>query len=96
VDPTSLPIYRARWKVRITDEKGTMIAPSIPRHSRNCLGIYDITTPGIMNEGPSRPRPMAQYNYRALHMSVNDIETYVSLNWLDINKFPLDMMYHYW
>jgi hypothetical protein len=41
VDPTSLPIYRARWKVRITDEKGTMIAPSIPRHSRNCLGIYD-------------------------------------------------------
>jgi hypothetical protein len=26
----------------------------------------------------------------------DNIATYVSLNWLEISKFPLDMMYPYW
>jgi hypothetical protein len=34
--------------------------------------------------------------YRVDDMFVDDIATYVSLNWLDISKFPLDMMYPYW
>jgi hypothetical protein len=29
-------------------------------------------------------------------MFEHDIETYVSLNWLEISKFPLDMMYPDW
>jgi hypothetical protein len=29
-------------------------------------------------------------------MFVDDIATYVSLNWLEISKFPLDMLYPYW
>jgi hypothetical protein len=29
-------------------------------------------------------------------MFKDDIATYVSLNWLEISKFPLDMMYPYW
>jgi hypothetical protein len=28
-------------------------------------------------------------------MSENDIATYLSLNWIEISKFPLDMMYPY-
>jgi hypothetical protein len=34
--------------------------------------------------------------YRVLHMAEDDIATYVSLNWLEISKFPLDIMYPYW
>jgi hypothetical protein len=33
--------------------------------------------------------------YRVDDMFVDDIATYVSLNWLEISKFPLDMMYTY-
>jgi hypothetical protein len=34
--------------------------------------------------------------YRVFHKFGDDIATYVSLNWLEISKFPLDMMYPYW
>jgi hypothetical protein len=30
------------------------------------------------------------------NMFVDDIATYVSLNWLEKSKCPLDMMYPYW
>jgi hypothetical protein len=36
------------------------------------------------------------FSYRVDDMFVDDIATYVSLNWLEILKFPLDMIYPYW
>jgi hypothetical protein len=44
----------------------------------------------------SWPRAKCLALYRVSHMFEHDIATYVSLNWLEISKFPMNMMYPYW
>jgi hypothetical protein len=46
--------------------------------------------------GFNGPHNLKYLVYRVDDMFVDDNATYVSLNWLEISKFPLDMMYPYW
>jgi hypothetical protein len=65
--------------------------------------IHDLLSSAVnVNNNFQQSKPLfcppikAQSKYRMDDMFVDGIATYVSLNWLEISKFPFDMMYPYW
>jgi hypothetical protein len=51
--------------------------------------IEDVSSPTVLPSYKS-------LTYRVSHMFEYDLVTYVSLKWLEISKFPSDMMYANW